>query len=347
MAELKNAQLKNNQHYVFQSYLKAWCVDNEVWVYKRGTKIKRRGTKSLLYAYRFYELKDLNEDELKFIELCMIVAKMTDAEKQLMWKHIEDVLLPFENMKVLDALKMKIKNINQNGIMIDEETKDLVQQLDNLIEEMRVNTLEDFHGEYEHSGAKWIERICNGDLSFYYPNYNKSGCFDYEERNEFIQFLCVQYFRTLGMHDILFNNIKNMSDAYKKSPECTFNCDNVNPENVLFHLVWILQSRCASKLMYDNAHMTVLNNKTELPFVTSDQPIINLKFKQDNELMKLVLYYPLTPSVAILLNDHGNSSFIEITDEQEIDNYNRAMAYNYHKYLIGNSESVLKMFAAV
>ena len=108
-------ELKNNQHYVFQSYLKSWTDDrNELWEYKRGRgKIQHKGTKKTLSSFQTYKLKELNKDELQFFELLMDVFRLGEKAKTELRKHIEIYSLPFKNKKIVDALK-KIDKIPQN-----------------------------------------------------------------------------------------------------------------------------------------------------------------------------------------------------------------------------------------
>ena len=83
------SNIKNKQHYVFQAYLKNWCnEDDKLWVFnKKDGKIFSSGTNNILNKRRFYQLRNLNEDERKFLEFLMECLKVNKATKVEMRRH--------------------------------------------------------------------------------------------------------------------------------------------------------------------------------------------------------------------------------------------------------------------
>lgn len=75
------SDIKNKQHYVFQAYLKNWCnEDDKLWMFnKKDGKIFSSGTNNILNKRRFYQLRNLNEDERKFLEFLMECLKVNKA----------------------------------------------------------------------------------------------------------------------------------------------------------------------------------------------------------------------------------------------------------------------------
>lgn len=47
-------------------------------------------------------------------------------------------------------------------------------------------------------------------------------------------------------------------------------------------LFWYIATVCTYYLWKKNAYLTILVNKTDLPFITLDQPVINLKADYQN-----------------------------------------------------------------
>lgn len=89
--------------------------------------------------------------------------------------------------------------------------------------------------------------------------------------------------------------------------------------------------------------MTVLINDTALPFITSDQPIINKESASGNDSPKeFVLYYPLSPTVAITVNDRNRCKTKHIDKKSIVDDYNRKIIEHSYEYLVSNKESVLQ-----
>ena len=333
---------KFNQHYVFQSYLKAWTDDrNELWEYKRGRqKIVHKGTTNTLSAYKTYELKDMNDDELKFFELFMDSLKISKSNKKLLWDHITAYLMPFRNKDMINLLKTYISVPMEHPAY--NELKSTYDNLCLSIQEAIVNTDEDFFGDYEKDGKEWFARILNGDLNFYYPElYDVEENHDYTERDEFITFVCIQYFRTLEMRGILIRNIQNMIDLSERIKGYEFDRTNVRAEHILPQASWVFFNILSTAFISRNAHLTVLKNNTTVPFITSDQPVINLKYEKNKNPEEFVIYYPITPKVAITINDENRHFSKEIDSKSVIDDYNHKMVDHFNTYLIGNSKEIL------
>ena len=197
------SNIKNKQHYVFQAYLKNWCnEDDKLWMCnKKGRRIFSSGTNNILNKRRFYQLRNLNEDERKFLEFLMDCLKVDKTTKVKMWQHIELYLTPYEFKHIVDMAKM-INPVPVNHPLNQELQSDF-ENVNKIIEEGIVNTGEDVYSDFEASGMEYIKRIMEGDLQFYYPSID--NCNDvafqngeiYEKRDEFIVFLFIQYFRTM------------------------------------------------------------------------------------------------------------------------------------------------------
>lgn len=96
----------------------------------------------------------------------------------------------------------------------------------------------------------------------------------------------------------------------------------------------------ADKLYDKNAHLTLLHNKTDLPFITTDQPIINLVSDyQDptDEVDDLIYYYPISTNLAITINDNNTCDSIDLT-KKEVDEYNKALIAASYECVFSNSQ---------
>ena len=76
-----DSQLKHKQHYVFQRYLSAWTINNQVWCKRNGKKFPT-GTINVAQQRDFYRIKDLNDDEKKFLSIMW--RKKSDETKEIM-----------------------------------------------------------------------------------------------------------------------------------------------------------------------------------------------------------------------------------------------------------------------
>jgi hypothetical protein len=122
--------------------------------------------------------------------------------------------------------------------------------------------------------------------------------------------------------------------------------DNIDPENLTFHVFWVFQSLMAFNLKKRDVLLSLLFNKTDLPFVTSNQPIINLNADyQKLEAMAedLLFYYPISPHTAILLNDYTLPQKVRLTENQ-VEICNRAIIRASHEFVFANSKPFLTYY---
>ena len=103
-------------------------------------------------------------------------------------------------------------------------------------------------------------------------------------------------------------------------------------------------SLCSDKFINRNAHLTVLKNFTTESFFTSDQPIINLKSKDNGSMPdEFVLYYPLSPKIAIIVNDNNVVNEIAILDKNVIRKYNDKLINEAYDYIVSSNEEQLRL----
>lgn len=345
------SNIKNKQHYVFQAYLKNWCnEDDKLWVCnKKERRIFSSGTNNILNKRRFYQLRNLNEDERKFIEYLMEYLKVDHTTKVEMRRHIELYLTPYEFKHMVDMAKT-INSMPDNHPLYQELQLDF-DNLYKILEEGIVNTGEDVYSDFEASGMECIRRIMEGDFQFYYPSTD--NCNDvaflnagiYDKRDEFIVFLFIQYFRTVRMRKVCQKNIHDMINEIKyKKITVNFLLENIDEKNLVPHLSLLLQSLCTDAFINRNAHLTVLKNFTTENFFTSDQPIINLKSKDNGSMPdEFVLYYPLSPKIAIIVNDNNVVNEIAIIDKNVIRKYNDKLIKEAYDYIVSSNEEQLRL----
>ena len=72
--------------------------------------------------------------------------------------------------------------------------------------------------------------------------------------------------------------------------------------NILIHM---FASDIAASLFIERRRrkLTLVHNRTDVPFITGDQPAINLKGTRPRPPENLSIYYPISPQLALLLAD--------------------------------------------
>jgi hypothetical protein len=185
------------------------------------------------------------------------------------------------------------------------DNKDIQDDLDRLSKEFNEN----IHNKIENASQIYLDSLYKKDVSFYETDNGNNG---------FNFFVCEQYFRTSDMK-------KRIAKSY--IPIKNFNFENC--WNIISH---ILAINLAGTLSIFKNHFSciLLENNTETPFYTSDQPVINIAANKINErpltMREFELFYPITPNIAILIclkeNLIGIKSNIIMLDETQVKKYN-------------------------
>ena len=89
-----------------------------------------------------------------------------------------------------------------------------------------------------------------------------------------------------------------------------------------------------------------MNNQTSTPFLTTDQPVINIlaDYQVITDMPRdIVLYYPLSPNIAITVNDANKECFIDLT-ETEVEKYNCLLAAASFELIFSNLKEVIERY---
>ena len=232
---------------------------------------------------------------------------------------------------------------------VPDEIKGIILKLENKIDIAINNTEEDYHSDIECEGINWINLLKEKNTSFYYDKNNETinkEC-DNEQFN-FIFFICTQYFRTKAIKERWISSFKpclnnpNLGSMNIKG-------ENIHLENLAHHFFWYIQNSCVYNLKKKNAHLTLLINETDIPFITSDQPVINIcaNYQQlSEETKELILYYPISPNIAITINDENLEDEIKLNVEK-VDEYNNAIINASYQYIFADRLEVIERYMGI
>ena len=131
---------KKRQHYIWKNYLKPWVTNNTIWC-KRHNSIFNVSLNNIAHERYFYELKPLNDIELKMI---------TNFIKK----------TPLENHNLLIKILAQYFYIGNSS---DEN--------------LRKNGIEEYHSKIEQSAIPLLEFIYKKDLSFLNDTNNRVNFF--------------------------------------------------------------------------------------------------------------------------------------------------------------------------
>lgn len=328
---------KRRQHYVFQAYLNAWTNDKKIWCIRERKKIFTAVTINVAQERDFYRIRPLNKDEKKFYEL-IVTRGMGDEAKKALLDHIDTYLTPIEWQKNIKELRRYSESKFKSYGKIPDEINQLLLEAEKQVDISINNIEENYYSDIESESIEWINSLKEKNTDFYHG----------EKRFDFLYFLCVQYFRTKAIRERWISNFEpSLNDPRWE----TLNIprENIHLENLVHPFFWYTQNTVAFNLEKRNAHLTLLINETEIPFITSDQPVINLcgdYQKLNKETKELIFYYPISPNIAITINDNNLEDTINIGIDKVIE-YNNSIAKSSYELIFANSKEVISKYSII
>jgi len=301
---------KHKQHYVWRSYLEPWSTDDQVFCLRAG-KIYSANIRDVAQKRDFYRIQDLNEYEVKLLHA--YVERHPQPLQKIQKDLIDLFTMPHAGQRLTRAL------IDAHGHSAPESLSALDKKIDVMIN----NLEEELHADIEKDSLIFIEQIRAEDTSF----WNETG-----PKTNFLQFVCTQMLRTRKIQDGLVDAVNEKM-----------------PENSSLNKIWgvlrhMLSMNVAYNLFNDPDYgLRLLLNDTNLPFITSDQPVVNThssdleRFESPKEFEA---FYPISPRKAVLIGVFKDG--IEYLNAGQVKRYNDCLAELSHEQIFSSSRSVLE-----
>lgn len=333
---------KRRQHFVYQGYLRAWTNENKLYCLRKADKVPfQTSTRNVANKRNFYRIKQLNEDEILMFRLS--VQDIESNHKQEVYDFINENQELFQKQKETKFMKQLFEDYFGDS---DSIPSDLVEKLDKCDAELDVeinNKMEDFYGESEAISSLWLDDLKEKNSDFYYSKGESNS--PSKLKKEFLSFLCLQYFRTDAVRSrwashfekVLSHPILSTLGIYR---------DNVDLENIAQPFFKLLSLNLTDNLLVRDVPLTVLINDSTVPFITSDQPIINLEADYNNlneDLTELCFFYPISPYIAILINDDDSEKTVKIDDAQ-VDKLNQKMIDASYEAVYASDQDIFKRY---
>jgi hypothetical protein len=190
------------------------------------------------------------------------------------------------------------------------------------IERAIVELNETLHTQTEETFRTYLRAMRSGDLSY---------LDDAREASAFYHSLSVQYARTNHLKLARIIMPPERMELYRKV---------ANP------LIHIISANVGLSLYSDRKrHRVILiDNNTPTPFITADQPIINIATDPtDTEPPeRFELYYPISPTKAMLLVDSTSENVPDIVSLIYVQQMNLRMAAHSYRQLYASEREVLE-----
>ncbi|WP_455543379.1 DUF4238 domain-containing protein [Intestinibacter sp.] len=297
---------KKNQHYVWQKYLEAWTKDGKIVCLRNKNKIINANTRNVASRKHFYKINNLTYND------CQLIRKIF-IDKQPAKPLLEGWIAPIENFFKLYDESIKLNGVNQSL----EEKKELKLK----------NVLEELHTNIESNASSSLRKAQLGDLSFITDT-------DTDIDYDFISYLSFQYLRTNKMKQSVKQSVGSSISLFN-------NFDDA------FNLIVPILSTMFSISIYNHIknkqlYCYLIKNITKTIFITGDQPVINTKAKFSSETDELELYYPLSPSIALIITKEKN--FNTEWSIEQVKKYNDMIESQSLEQIFASDEEVLKQY---
>ena len=300
------------QHFVWDYYLRGWSDNGQIHLLRENI-IHRVSTEDVAQKRDFYRLKELTQYEIDLIAACINTFPLECRSAQ--FKLLEMFCRPYKELALVDELIGLL-----GGVRVDEleEVKlDIDVTLNNLEEEL--------HGSVEGRSTKFIEAARIGQIDFWT---------DPMEKQKFIHFLSLQMMRTRKVQEdlsaLIAMNLPNQPGGS-------------NVWGVMKHIIAINISR---GIFLDESYgLRVIYNRSSLPFITSDQPVVNVHghgLALEKTPDEFEVYYPISPVMALTMGKFpsGRVDF----DEAEVKEKNDLLFDMSHQQVFSIREDVLERY---
>lgn len=332
---------KKRQHYIFKKYLESWNNSKgQIFCSRLQTKIFETSCCNVASEQYFYKINPLNKNERTLLTNLINTSFYGNTFLDDNIEEIIDYLIkPSIIIEHLNKLKEQLNDqIPEKSIIIEEKFKDVFD----VGLTARINWLEDWHCQIELSGLYYISNIKNKEIDFYSADLLCPQSLPElvnDDNFNFLHFVCVQAFRTKKQR-VLFR--KAIDDATCQLP---IGMEEMNVDNIHNIFQYFQSLKLAIDLRRANVNITLVENKTKLPFITSDQPVVikeGLTASVDNTNVLPQLYYPISPDLAVLINHDNLPLKMTLDEEINVDTWNKLMFECSHEMVFSNSEKVLE-----
>lgn len=308
---MKILEKKTKHHYVWAHYLQDWTVDGtNIYYITKKSNIASDSVRGLGLEKDFYKMGILKESDKELIDL--FTKNCNETVKELHWKFVNMV---FETQKMVSALSPSL------DVKLGIKLQDIMQS----------NVFENYLSEQESNAINILSELKTGNLL---------SLDDKDTYYKFCYFLGHQFSRTQKMKQLLLLSLD-------KIPTQTHLLDRIRD----FYNTnwWFMCSFMATNLSYDmslnsSRKVILLENKSNIDFITSDQPVINLN-PEGSEGEFVDYYYPLSTSKALLINTSGVKYFSShhLSDD-EVHMLNVKLARASCKTIFSRKKETIKLY---
>ncbi|ALS97330.1 DUF4238 domain-containing protein [Lacimicrobium alkaliphilum] len=318
----KKFQLKRKHHHIWAHYLKHWSLDDlNVWYTTKKGNYRCDSVYGLAAERDFYKINFLNDEDVRFIR--NFSSKSPDELRQIHNGYLNDFCIASRAAKLAETMQPP-EHIKQR------------------LEAFQYNVLENLHGSHETDVIEILACLNRGDISVFETS---------ESRVKFKQFFAMQMTRTKSFKKKAMSFAVDR-ESFERHPNPPFSFETYSQlmEKNWWFLSYMFGMNIGANLtatQHDDKQVLLIN-ETSQPFITSDNPIINVhesmkKIPEGQAPQYMDAFYPLSPKYAYMINnsDRYPSGKVSITRDEALV-FNVEMAARAEEHLFAQTESQLK-----
>lgn len=311
----KNLQAKKRHHYVWGSYLARWGngTKNVYYTTKTG-KIAHDSVRAIAADDYFYRITTLTK---RHVEVIRGFSKQSP-------EHLQEQHMSYLN----DFLQMQhLETIYRASAIQDYEAEALLNA-------SQCNMMENLHSSHEDAALKVLIALADEQLDILQ---------DKQHMLEFMIFLGQQIVRTKAFRDETLRLLHRRNSL------------EVEIADAIEHAWWFLSYMFGMNIgfsffsgRHDSRHALLIND-TDIPFITSDHPVVNVHPCVSEAKLSVPeyadFYYPISPRISYIICDSERfTSGKHNVDESEVNEFNSKVAAQSKVHLIGNSDAAIRPF---
>lgn len=296
---------KRRNHYVPKFYLEPWSENERIYCLRQN-QIKQLSLKDVGVEKDFYAVSDFAPADIELLR-AGIIASSNERVRNI---H-ESLLRAFA--RVADANRLL------------KERPEMGDEAKNIIRETVSNLDENYHEAIEHDLQYAIRCMLSGGVDFFSDVS-----------------VAASFLRALGLFSLRTKGRRESMKARVRTP-----LGGTSIDRIFGPMIHMLAVNVGGSLFVNRAafRIILLQNETAVPFITGDQPVINILEDRDETgtPREVEWYMPLSPKMAMLyiLAEHAPTTHCVTITEAEIRAYNVRMAEHHHDQLYGNSRESL------
>ena len=310
-------QIKKKHHYVWSYYLKNWTVDNNIFYITKKGNIARDSVKGLSREDSFYKINALAKEDIAYIKRWSSFSP--DHLRDIHESHISDFYRASMFIRYSES-QPKNHDLQRAGLALQH------------------NILENYHSGIEKSVLEVVDLLKSGNISVFS---------DKKKMVSLCSFLGHQLTRTKGFkekstHAITFKLSKTEAGA---------KCAALTERNWWF-LSFMFGINIGSSLYLnkENCNFILLENNTDITFITSDRPVINIhptietlgKYDSPEEMD---LYFPVSPKYALIISESSAyNDMNENLNESDVHLLNLRVVNSADSTIYTNSETTITKY---